>query len=188
MSSVSLPVTRPGGTTLIVASPSARPAVLAMVETMQFDVIHADNPYAATILLCRSNLAIGSVILSLSSCYREELAFIETIKRRFRSIEVWLTQTDGRQGALVEAMRRGADGLLSDDGLHRIGVSVAGAAEAPAPSPMSLAKHSEHIEHGPAMMEQFSDHDLAMGEPVLSADELRALLAEQPANPPVHET
>ena len=174
MPSVSLPVTRSSGTTLVIASPSARPAVLALIEPMQFTCVQADNPYAGMILLCRQSGSIKSIVLSLLSCYREELAFIETVKRRFPKVEVWLTQTDGRHAALIEAMRRGADGLLSEDGLHRIGGVTPTAAE-------PVQKTTE-----PQLSEPYSEQDLAMGEPVLSADELRALLHEQPGNPPVH--
>ena len=60
------------------------------------------------------------VVLSLQSLYREEIAIVRTLKRRLPHLEVWLAHTDNRQAALAEAMRFGADGLLGDEGLHRI--------------------------------------------------------------------
>jgi DNA-binding NarL/FixJ family response regulator len=95
---------------------------------------------------------------------------VQCIKQRFPHIEVWLTQTDGRQASLAEAMRLGADGLLSEDGLHRIAITAA--AESPvAPAPVMQPQMPE---------EDSMDADMSIGEPVLTADELRALLQEQP--------
>lgn len=186
MPSVSLPVTRPSGTTLLIASLSARPAVMALIEPMHFSCEAVDNVYAAMVRLCRCKSGFGSLILSLSSCYREELAFVSSVKKRFPAVEIWLTQIDGRHAALIEAMRLGADGLLSEDGLHRIGVQTP-------VEPAVVRRVNPTAEESVTTIESssldgFYDHDLAMGEPVLSADELRALLHEQPGQPPVHES
>ena len=60
-------------------------------------------------------------VLSLQSVYREEISMIVcTLKRRLPELEIWLSHTDGRQSALAKAMRLGADGLLGEEGLHRI--------------------------------------------------------------------
>jgi len=131
--------------------------------------------------------AVGyrALILSLTSLYKEELHLIRAVKRRFPHLEIWLTHTDGRQAALAEAMRLGADGLLAEDGLHRI---------APPPeeqtsrsgmefgSPLSL--NDETMLAQPSEQSVDVDSDVPNGEPVLTADELRALLQEQPLTPP----
>ncbi len=118
------------------------------------------------------------MILNLTSLYREELAFIESVKRRFPHVEVWLTQTDGRQASLAEAMRLGADGLLADDGMHRIAITPATESDG----------MRGNMGHGHDAMSDDnnapSDQDISVGEPVLTADELRALLQEQPSFPP----
>jgi DNA-binding NarL/FixJ family response regulator len=120
--------------------------------------------------LCRRPLVYRALILSLTSLYKEELAIVQTVKQRFPHVEVWLTQTDGRQASLAESMRLGADGLLSEDGLHRIAITAA--ADAPAPAPVMRSNHRE---------EETMEPDIGIGEPVLTADELRALLQEQPS-------
>jgi len=173
MSAVSLPVTRPIGRALIVASPSSRSQPAAVLERLGYTVAEVDDPYAAMLELCRRPLVYRAIILSLTSLYKEELAVVQTVKQRFPHVEVWLTQTDGRQASLAESMRMGADGLLSEDGLHRIAITAA--AESSAPAPVPVAQPDERDE------EDSMESDMSIGEPVLTADELRALLQEQPS-------
>ena len=184
MSGVSLPVTRPIGRALVVANPSSRSQPLNVLQRLGYSCAEADDPYSAMLELCRKPLVYRAMILSLTSLYKEELAFIDSVKRRFPHVEIWLTQTDGRQASLAEAMRLGADGLLSDDGLHRIAITPSSESSdnRPATANQPATDHDEdHAsdEHG----FQF-DADGAFGEPVLTADELRALLQEQPSIPP----
>jgi DNA-binding NarL/FixJ family response regulator len=171
MSSVSMPVTRPVGRALIVANAASRPQPTAVLQQMGYTTAEADDPYTAMLEICRKPLVYRAVILSLTSLYKEELAIVQSIKQRFPHIEVWLTQTDGRQSALAEAMRLGADGLLSDDGLHRIAITAAAGQS----TQMPVMQPAE-----PADDE--TENDMSVGEPVLTADELRALLQEQPAS------
>ena len=168
MSAVSLPVTRPIGRALIVAGPSARSQPTAILQSLGYTCAEADDPYTAMLEVCRRPLVYRAIILSLTSLYKEELAVVQSIKQRFPHIEVWLTQTDGRQGSLAEAMRLGADGLLSEGGLHRIAITAA-ESSVPIAQP-TMAEEQESMES-----------EMTIGEPVLTADELRALLQEQPA-------
>jgi hypothetical protein len=185
MSGVSLPVTRPIGRALVVANPSSRSQPLAALQRLGYSCAEADDPYTGMLELCRNPLAYRSLILSLTSLYKEELPFIESVKRRFPHIEVWLTQTDGRQAALAESMRLGADGLLADDGLHRIAITPATEPTSPAMQPTVLRPaSSDPAQSAPPSDTSMSDRDIAVGEPVLTADELRALLQEQPSLPP----
>ncbi len=177
MAGVSFPVKRPIGRALIVGSASSRPQPLAAMQALEYTCAEADDAYAAALELFRRPLVYHALVLSLTSLYREELALIGTLKRRLPHMDIWLTHIDGRQAALVEAMRQGADGLLGEDGaLHRVAlpqapehVSRSGANSSPATA--APAAHD-------------ADDDLPSGEPVLSADELRALLQEQPIYPP----
>jgi DNA-binding NarL/FixJ family response regulator len=93
---------------------------MEILRGLGFGATEADDPYAAMAELCRRPLVYRAVILSLASLYREELSMIPAVKARFPHVEVWLAQTDGRQAALAEGMRLGADGLLAEDGLHRV--------------------------------------------------------------------
>src|SRR5581483_8395177 len=119
-SGVSLPVTRPSGRALLVSNPGSRDALRETMQRLGYTAAESDDPYAAMAELCRRPLAYRGVILSLAGLYKEELPIIRAIKRRYPHVDVWLAHTDGRQAALAEAMRLGADGLLDDDGLHRV--------------------------------------------------------------------
>ena len=143
------------------------------------------------------------MVLSLSSLYREELQIIAAVKRRYPHVEVWLTQTEGRAAAMAEAMRLGADGLLLEDGFHRAAVSSPSpdtsmpqrstiaqppaspaSASRPSTAPVSVPRPPAYVNApalvGDASMLEFGDHDDATGEPILSAEELRALLQDPP--------
>jgi hypothetical protein len=179
MSGVSFPVTRPIGRALVVANPTSRASLVSALSKLGFDCGESDDPYTAALELCRRRLAYRAVILSLASLYREELSFIATVKRRFPHVEIWLAHTDGRQAALAESMRLGADGLLDDEGLHRIAAPpsrepITTYHPMPAPPPMDESAPEETSTREPERI----------GEPVLTAEELRALLQDQPAMPP----
>ena len=212
MSGVSLPVTRPSGRALVVGNPASRADPADTLRRMGYGCEETDDPYAAMAELCGRPLAYRALVLSLSSLHREELAIIPGVKRRYPHVDVWLTHTDGRQAALADAMRLGADGLLSGEGLHRVALS-GGSASASAfvgagdsvPVPLQPGRAQEPAQNGPADIEPAQDapqpataapaqpaearqppgfeEAAAPGEPVLSADELRALLQEQPAPP-----
>ena len=186
MSQVSLPVTRPSGRALLVGNPGSRPQVRDTLDRLGYGSAESDDPYAAMAELCRRPLAYRAVILSLAGLYREELTIIRAIKRRYPHTEIWLAHTDGRQSLLAEAMRLGADGLLDDDGLHRVALSAAPLAD-------QALSHGEAAEFAElpaapaateARMPEPIEDDPLIGEPLLSADELRALLQEQPSMPP----
>src|SRR3954453_6960065 len=123
MSSVSLPVTRPAGRALVVGHPASREQPLAMLRQMGFTCAEANDPYAAMTELCRNPSEYKALILSLAGVYAEELELIPAIKRNHPGMEIWLADAEGRQAALAEAMRQGADGLVGEDGLHRVAIA-----------------------------------------------------------------
>lgn len=187
MSQVSLPVTRPAGRALLVSNPAARADVRETLARLGYGCAEADDPYAAMAELCRRPLVYRALILSLGGLYREELPVIAAVKRRYPHVEVWLAHTDGRLAALAEAMSLGADGLLDDDGLHRIAMNgqsretslVAPADTRPDIDPSLVVSAAPPADDDAATMEP--------DEPLLSAEELRALLHEQPSVPPSGE-
>src|SRR4051794_9963758 len=171
------------------------------MQRLGYGATELDDPYAAMAELCQRPLAYRAVVLSLAGLYREELNVMPAIKRRFPHIEIWLSHTDGRQGALADAMSLGADGLLAEDGLHRLVISGGGlttpppAAPSPAPANGSTFAAGTEITVGDGEEDHPRDDALiagppvhesepANGEPVLTADELRALLHEQSPTPP----
>src|SRR5207249_4385855 len=99
---------------------------------------------------------------------------IATLKRRLPHVDIWLAHIDARQAALAEAMRLGADGLLGEDGmLHRMAVAAVS----------DTSKPPVESQLPPATAVDVSTPPTE-GEPVLTADELKALLQEQPSMPP----
>jgi hypothetical protein len=164
-----------------------------MLARLGYESGECEDPYTATLELTRRRLAYRALVLSLAGLYREELALITTVKRRFPHVEIWLCHTDGRQAALAEAMRLGADGLIDDEGFHRIAappvhetVVYQSMPVSSIPKPTMLA---ELPKREPAPDEADGDEPMqeskgAIGEPVLTAEELRALLQDQPVMPP----
>lgn len=191
MSGVSLPVTRPTGRALIVGLPACRVAPMSALQRQGFICIEIDHPYDAMLQLCRRPLFHSALILSLHSLYREELQIIAAVKRRFPHIEIWLADTDGRQAALAEAMRLGADGLVNQEGLHRMSAG-------PMPKQADPMPHSLQNAPPPAIDQAVEqDEEMAIpdllppppvqhlsasggADPLLTAEELRALLQETP--------
>src|SRR5829696_5043905 len=195
MSGVSLPVTRPSGRALVVGNPASRVEPADTLQRMGYGCAEMDDPYAAMAELCRRPLVYRAVVLSLSSLHREELQLIPGVKRRFPHIDIWLTHTDGRQAALADAMRLGADGLLSGEGMHRVAIGGMGTTSFPGVDPVPASQRAERNQEAepselarpvpdapvvPETRTQPADDVSTSGEPVLSADELRALLQEQP--------
>ena len=188
MSGVSLPVTRPTGRALVVANPVGRAQPVEAMAALGFECVEADEPYAAMSELARRPLAYRAMVLGLAGLYLEELELIRSVKRRYPHMDIWLTQTDGRQAGLAEAIRLGADGLLAEDGLHRI--ALAGSAMEPQPTPRGSASASTIAsDQSEAATTSASEPEIEpnIGEPVLTADELRALLEEQPSFPQASE-
>lgn len=123
-----------------------------------------------------------ALIISLSTLYREELQMIAAVVGRYPQVEVWLTHTDGRPAALAEAMRLGAHGLLSAEGLHRFaGITQEFRLESQSvPAAISQGEVNDPPMTLPTI-ERTREIETPAGEPVLTAEELRALLDETPA-------
>ena len=194
MSGVNPPVTRSTGRALIVGQAACRAAPAATLQRLGFTCSEVDHAYEAMVHLSRRPLFYSAMILSLNSLYREELQIIASIKRRFSHVEVWVTDTDGRQAALAEAMRLGADGLVAGDGLHRIG-AASGAAdvlpdvlspsaakpEAGSPPPIlppAPPRTAEDDLAGHSGSRPAQPGEISLDDPLLTAEELRALLQE----------
>ena len=198
MSGMTLPVQRPTGRALLVAGAGSRAKPLEILRDLGFDAAEFDDPYAAMTELCRRPLVYRAVILSLAGLYREELSIIPAIKSRFPHVELWLAHTDGRQAALAEAMRLGADGLLAEDGLHRVasaaasGTAAAAASTAGVSGSISPTVTTASWPATEAPASESAAQDAAHGDahddsgtpgPILTPDELKALLQEQSSVP-----
>jgi hypothetical protein len=170
---------------LIIANPAMQAQPVQTLQQLGLECHAVSDPYSAMTELLAAKANFRGVVLSLQSLYREEIAMVRTLKRRLPHLEVWLAHTDNRQAALAEAMRFGADGLLGDEGLHRIAAPTILEPDAAVPfggAPIQLPQPATEPETG--SQEDLQHDDTGVGEPVLTADELRALLQEQPSMPP----
>lgn len=158
---------------MVIAQQELREGVARILHHQHIAADYADDPYAAMGELSRRPLVYRTVVLSLQGIYHEELKILPAIKRRYPHIEVYLAHTDGRHGAMAEAMRLGADGIVSEDGIHRTATSPA-----PVQRQTVIPPPATSIVESPAKL------DLSNSEPLLTADELRALLEDEPAYPP----
>lgn len=187
MTAAIVPSSKPVGGALVVGSDSCRQASLSVLRTRGYDCHERLDPYAAINEICRRPLVYRAIVFSLQSLYREELPVIATIRKRFPHIGVFLTHSDGRQAAMAEAMRFGAHGLLDQDGLHPFAIE-----EPPAPEPVKASANEpanfRPIRVEPVSVEPLLDtpqapsptasRDSHPSEPVLTAEELRALLGD----------
>jgi hypothetical protein len=169
---------RSPGRALIVGRPPFRGGPAAALHRRGYLCTEFDEPYEAMVNLCKRPLFYSAIILSLNSLYREELPIIASIRRRFSHVDIWLSDTDGRQAALAEAMRLGADGLFADDGLHR----VAGDSPMQNVGPGMDIPSAEVVDAHPPREAGIGLEKSA--DPLLTAEELRALLQETPTPHP----
>jgi hypothetical protein len=196
MSAFSLPVTRPTGRGLLIGRQGSREGCAAAIRRLGFTLEERDDPYSAMAEIARNSASYSAVFVMLGGLFKQEFSIIPAIKTRYGHVEIWLAQTDGRQSAMGEAMQLGADGLLTDEGLHRLVAAEREQAEPPAdPAPV----RSELVQSEPAVAQmtqtknapqENSAGQIAAGlsqlnqggfaEPILTADELRALLQEPP--------
>ncbi len=180
MSGESLPSASHTQPWLIVGSAACREQPLRAVRQMGIPCAEADDPYTAMLMICQRPDHYAAVVLSLYSLYREELQIIPALTGRFRQLPIWLAHGQGRQAACDEAIRLGAKGLLDMNGSHPVAQGGApAAAMASLETGRSIARPS-----GEQPAASAGDNGGGLDEPVLSADELRALLDDEPADAP----
>ncbi len=196
MSGFSLPGSRPGGRALVVGSAACRAASMEVLSHLGYGCDEVEDPFTAMAQVCRQPGAYTAIILNLQNLYREELALVGALKQRYPEVEVWLAGTDGRPAALAEATQFGADGLLSEEGLHRLNIGRAVSPPA-AERPLQVERSAPPIDPPARAIapmapteRMFDEAEPVKGEmhsgngnghePVLSAEELRALLHDPP--------
>ena len=175
---------KPAGRAMIVGVASAGVRAQQVMHEAGYEVESVESPYAAMLELCRRPLVYRTLVLSLQGLYRDELAIIAAVRRRFPHVSVWVSNTDGRQSALAEAMRLGAEAIVADDAIHPLNDDpVITPPSAPA-KPMQFRPVPTQAEYAVDKPLSLSASTVAMldsspNEPVLSADELRALLGDE---------
>ncbi len=174
-------------------------------QQIGFGCVYCDEPYAAMRELARRPRFYDAVVLSLTSIYREELAIVEAVRRIGPHLTVWLAQADDRAAVVEDARRYGATGLLDHrgailfdqpghdqppagaDAAHdapEFGTSNA-APDAPRSDHDGLQSLSDTDRHRTPGHEDHDDLPInGFGDPVLTAEELAALLHDVPPAPP----
>lgn len=195
MHGFSLPVDRLAGRAIVVGKSACRSATLRILADRGYMCAEADDPYQAMAELARNPRSFRAVILSLASLYREELAIVRAIRRRFPHIEIWISDFENRSAALAEATGLGADGLLSEEGLHRFAAPGERRLETIAPPMIEPAEEPAQPEPAPRPTppraiptERVNGHHSNgqyENEPVLTTEELRALLQDD--SPRLHQ-
>ena len=176
-------VAKSAGHAMIVGGDGCRPQPRQVLQSIGYDIEERDNPYAALLELCARPLVYRALVLSLQSLYRDELPIITTVRQRFPHVSVWLAHTDGRQAALVEAMRLGAEALVGANGVHSFGDDVDHPQQ---PRPMSFRPVPHYEAPGedtppeptPEKHYEQPQSTIRHHDPVLTADELHALLGD----------
>jgi len=171
MSAFSLPVTRPTGRGLLIGRQGSREGCATAIRRLGFSLEERDDPYTAMAEIARNSGSYSAVFVMLGGLFRQEFSIIPAIKSRYGHLEIWLAQTDGRQAAIGEAMQLGADGLLTEEGLHRL--VAAEAAETENKETQAVGSQVQVI--------QPNQGNGGFAEPILTAEELRALLQEPPS-------
>jgi hypothetical protein len=172
MSVAPIQLPKPAAHALIVAAEGGAWQPQRAVSDLGYTPQAHDDPYAAMLELCRRPLVYRVLVLSLQKLYRDELAIVAAVRRRFPHVSVWLCDTDGRSSALAEAMRQGAEALLDADGLHPFNDDAA------PPTPKPTAFRPVPVSEGPPEKPDHPAHTAPANEPVLTAEELRALLGD----------
>jgi len=172
------------GRALVLAAASAREAIRSQLQSHNLDSEFIDDPYEAAAVLVSRPLAFRAIVLSLQSLYRSELTLIKVLRERLPHLDVILTHTDGRSAALAEAMRLGATALLGDDGIHRLADPFKSNSNDDEVQSSDDSNESSVDPNGHDHLDLHpndSDDENHAGEPILTADELRALLHDSNA-------
>jgi hypothetical protein len=186
MSAVAVSISPPQARGLVVGAPDYRATTISALEQLGYSCGECDDPYAAMAEICRRPAFYSTLVLCLAGLYREELPIVAAVRRLYPHIEVWLAQVNGRQAAVDEGVALGAAGVIDGDGLHQM---EAAAVAATGSSTQALSIASEFgdyhpgrkaIEDGQAGADA-TDPDGSFADPILTAEELRALLQEPPA-------
>ena len=121
------------------------------------------DPYAAMAELASRPLAYRALVLSLAAIFPEELAIVNVVKKRYPHVKIMAGDTAGRPALLAEVKKLGVEQIVVQSEM---------------PATASLSK--DKIETPAEINENDEQLRQPAGEPVLTAEELRALLEDQP--------
>lgn len=155
------------------------------------------EPYAAMAELASRPLVYRALVLPLSQLFPEELALARVVKKRFPHVQIFASEVPARISG-EELKRLGVDAVLNETGLNGLGHSAeesglartAGPARGRAGSPTNFSDVGAGELKGERRTNGENERNAPMAtssggdsEAVLTAEELRALLHEDPLPP-----
>ncbi len=176
------------------AADSCRAPLAAQLARLGRGCVQCADPYAAMRHIAARPADYETLIVSLAGLYAPEVALVSAVKRLYPHVELWLAHSEGRAALLAQAVQRGADGLWDEHGPHRLAQRPGGQINdaeviatsmtpiSPSASAAAQIVQNPIVNQPPAEEHNDLDNDFSLGDPVLSAEELRALLQEQPAS------
>jgi hypothetical protein len=157
---------------VVVASQASQTELRTALEGLGFEPTCFDDPYGAFAHALTHAVGLRAFVVSLQGLYREELSVLASVRDRLPHVDRIVAHTQARQTTLAEAVRCGAVTLLDDQGLHPL------SPDAPAPTLASLPNFGSDPVPTEGDSTGSRDPEPADFDPLLSAEELRALLQD----------
>lgn len=170
----------------VVGSGEALARVLGLLHREGAACEAVNDPYRVVGLVAGSS-GVSAVVLVLPCLYPEEMAVVGAL-RRLTGVPVIVAAADGLMSQLSAAIREGATAILTERGIDWLGVPASTGPLPPAATPGSteVTPPPTPIRSTPQVdvttpedrFDELSEESGPPPEPVLSAEELRALLQE----------
>lgn len=179
-----------GARVAVVGSGEVLARVLGQLHTMGAGCIALEDPYRAAADIARRHDRYDAVVIALPCLYAEELPLIATLRRLAPTARIILAAADQHVSMLAAAMRFGASAVLTAQGIELLAASeslepnpaVAGQSSTPlSPRAAEVETQREPEAEPVAEADQATDDEDAFngGHPLLSAEELHALLHDE---------
>lgn len=166
--------------------------VLGQLHRLGAACVVLDDPYHAAAEIGHRPGSYAALVLCLPCCYTDELPVITAVCRCSPTTRVLVAAADQHVSMLTAALRLGAVGVLTGQGVEWIGVlptptpaalvaenaETAALAE-PAEAETTVETPAEVTDEATDDMDD-ADSEIAPIEPVLTAEELHALLHDEP--------
>jgi hypothetical protein len=197
------PADRSGGLLCVGADDATARSIALLVQATPATY---GDPYAAMCAIASSPAKWQMVVLDLQQLYDGELAIIPAIRTTANHCRVVVAHADGRPAMLARAIRLGIDGLLTGGKIEWLTTMQAAMSppvaeraitppqDSPPPTPEAASPATSHaLQHDHIDQTDHADQadqaelrsvaDIYQDEPLLTADELKALLSDHDIRP-----
>lgn len=176
----------------VIGAGEVLPRVLGQLHRLGAACVVLDDPYRAIAEMARRPGSYPVAVFVLPSIYPNELPAIAAILRHSPGTRVVLAAAEQQVALLAAALRLGASGVVTEEGIESFGTSE----REPAPPPSIVPARPPAVMHAPparvveakppspALQEEVEaeepepehEQDMDVQDPILTADELHALL------------